>query len=228
MISSNLNKFLFIIFLCLSLCPSCRFWQSNSTDNDTQNSAAEIHTNIPFSTKEPDVFQAEFVVTTFISGEKTERKYFVAKKGEKILATIGVGSKQEISLLEITGDKSFRLEHSTKTYRKREISAMPADTSANQWQEFLTTKWLNEKTNAKFEKQGTQNNLTKYLVKLEDPDRSEIFIYIDEKLQIPVKQEFYRLAKGKKILSYQVEVKNFKTEVNDKLFELPKDYQEIN
>ena len=100
--------------------------------------------------------------------------------------------------------------------------------SSNQWKSFLTTKWLNQKNSAKFEKVDTENNLTKYLVKLEDSITSEVLIFIDEKIPFPVKQEFYSISDSEKVLTMSFEIKNYKTEVEDKLFELPKDYKEIN
>ncbi len=228
MISSNSNKILFIVCIALIFGSACRFWQSKKDNVNLQTSDSEINTNIPFSTKEPEVFQAEFVVSTFINGEKNERKYFVAKKGEKLLTKIGVGSEEEISLLTLAENESFVIEHSPKKIEKRSSADTSSDNSENDWEQFLTIKWLNEKSGAKFQKLATENNLTKYVVKLEDATNSEIWVFVDEKLKIPTKQEIYSVVGDKKTLTYSVEVKNYKTVVEDKLFELPKDYKEIN
>jgi hypothetical protein len=225
MISSNPYKCLCIILLALALCSSCRFFQSNGNSNVVQDTESEINTNIPFSTKEPEVFQAEFIVSNYVNGKKTERTTFIAQKGKNKLTTYQYGAKNELTFLQNSDDKSFRINHSEKTIQKRNGTSLIETDSA--WQGFLSTRWLNDRKNAKFEKVGTENNLTKYLVRLEDAENSETFVFVDEKINIPVKYEVYQVTGEKKDLTYAVEVKNFKTEVEDKIFELPKDYQEI-
>jgi hypothetical protein len=209
-------------------CSSCSFWQSKNDKNKMQDSDSEIQTNIPFSTKEPEIFQAEIITATILNGKRNEQKYFLAKKGEKHLTAMNVGSSNETAILNLSENKSFVINHSAKTYRKSEPSSNSIESSSNQWKQFLVTKWLNEGAKSKFEKIGTENNLTKHLVKLDNSTNSEVTIFVDEKVPFPVKQEFYSITNGKKVLTMSVEVKNYKIVVDDKLFELPKDYKEIN
>jgi hypothetical protein len=93
----------------------------------------------------------------------------------------------------------------------------------------LAIEWLNEKRGAAFENLGKENGLTKYLARLRDVPNinSEILIYIDENLKIPVKQEFYTINGEQKILVFSMELQNLKLETDDKLFELPKDYRKV-
>jgi outer membrane lipoprotein-sorting protein len=76
---------------------------------------------------------------------------------------------------------------------------------------------------------GTENNLTKYRVRMGDAENpnSEILIYVDEQIKLPVRQEFYSTSGEQKTLTFAVELKNFKTEADEKLFEVPKDFRKI-
>jgi outer membrane lipoprotein-sorting protein len=71
--------------------------------------------------------------------------------------------------------------------------------------------------------------LTKYRAHLADApnSNSETFIYVDENLKIPVRQEFYKTNGEQKILVFSMELRNFKLEAADELFELPKDYRKV-
>lgn len=228
MFSSNTYKVLFLLFIAILLTASCKFWQSNSEKNNFQTSDSEIQTNIPFSNKEPEIFQAEFIISSFVNGKKTEQKNFVAKKGGRFLATYRMKSSNKISYLFISEDKTYYINHDKKTFQKRGFSASNKDLPQISWRDFLTTKWLNEKTSSKFEKVESEDNLTKYLVKMDGSENSEVLVFIDEKIPFPVKQEFYSISNGEKVLTTLVEVKNYKTEVEDSLFKVPKDYKEIN
>ncbi|HEY0658934.1 MAG TPA: hypothetical protein VGD05_10690, partial [Pyrinomonadaceae bacterium] len=71
------------IFVLLALAPiffsSCRYWQNAGTEtpSPTPYTVEELKSEIPFSTKEPEIFQTEIIVMT--SGQ--ERKTFVARNG---------------------------------------------------------------------------------------------------------------------------------------------------
>jgi len=56
---------------------------------------------------------------------------------------------------------------------------------------------------------------------------SEILIYIDPTVGIPVKQEFFSVHDEQKTLQYTVELQNIVLEVEDSLFEIPKDLQKV-
>src|SRR5205085_10927577 len=95
------------------------------------------------------------------------------------------------------------------------------------WADFLTTEWLNQKTEASFEKLKTTENLTQYRVNLGDSNSSEIFVYVDEASGLPVKQEFYAISGEQKTLTYSFELKNLKLETDENLFSIPTDFKKI-
>ncbi len=226
MISSNSHKYLFFIFFALMLTASCRFCQTDPTRNKIQDPESEIQTDIPFSTKEPENFQADIVVTTVINGKTAERRYLIAKNGNRSLHTFDLESENERSILRLE-DKTILIENKSKSYREisKENSANFIDDSLIK---NLISKWLNEKVSASFVKLEVENGLTKYRVNLDSKTNSEILIFIDEKIQLPVRQEFYSIVENKIILNYTIELKNFKLLAEEQLFELPKDHKEIN
>lgn len=209
--------------LILASISACKFWQSNDKPKTAKDlELAELSNSIPFASKEPTIFQTEILVSYFINGEKSQRKYFTARNYEKRLITFDFGETNAVSKLQTTDGKIFVINHEEKTFsensvRKSVLESLEIDN-------FLTTKWLNEKANASFQNLGMENNLMKFLVKLES---SEVVIFVDEKIIMPVKQEFYSVTDGQKSLTLSIELKNFKTEAEDKLFEVPMDFQKI-
>lgn len=213
---------IFLIFALL-ICSSCSIWQSAENTNSPPHIIEQIKTGIPFENKEPDTFQTEIVVTNFLNGEKTERRYFLARNGAQRLTVFNRGESSETSVLQAADGKTFFINNEKKSYREKQIQP---ERSGNELDEFLTTGWLNQKTDAVYENLGTEDNLTKYRVRLADSNVSEILIFVDESLKLPVKQEFYSMISEQKTLLYSVELKNFSLQTEDKLFELPKNYQE--
>lgn len=212
---------LFLIFALL-ICPSCSIWQSAENTNSTPHIIEQIKTGIPFENKEPDKFQTEIVVTNFLNGEKTERRYFLVRSGAQRLIVFNRGGKGETSVLQAADGKTFFINNEKKSYREKQIQS---ERSGSELTEFLTIGWLNQKRDAAFENLGTENNLTKYRVRLAGSNSSEVLIFVDESFKLPVKQEFYSIAGEQKTLTLSVELKNFLTSADENLFKLPQDYK---
>jgi hypothetical protein len=142
------------------------------------------------------------------------------------LTVFNAGEKDEYSLLEFGANQSFTIRNPKKIYTKSQPSLTIEGENTI---DFLTTEWLNQKTTAKFEDLGTENGLLKFRVKLGDTEttNSEVLIYFDEALKIPVRQEFYSASGEQRRLLFSVEMKNFKSAADEKLFELPKDYRRV-
>lgn len=227
MFSSNSQKVLFITFFAMMFASSCNSCRNTQEKEAAANSVLEIHTNIPFSTEEPENFQAEIITSSFANGVESEQNYFIAKSGAASLQKFNAGSKNEQSFLRTFENKTFLINKAAKNYR--EISKEKSDAFASDSLiENLTSKWLNEKDSVSFKKSGTENGLTKYRVKSEDSKDSEVLIYVDEKLKLPVKQEFYDVSNNRKTLKFSFELKNFKPQAEKILFELPKDFEKVN
>ena len=223
----SLSFFILPVFLLAGI-SGCGLWKdlgrSDSADNSEIDS--KLSTNIPFSTKEPEIFQAEIVINSFLNGAKSEQRYFIARRDGNSLQTFYKGSENERSILRTAENKVFLINHQAKTYRELSANKLVAF-SDDKLIKSLTSKWLNEKTSARFEKLETEKELTKYRVKLEDSTNTEVFIYVDEKIKLPVKQEFFSIRENKKTLTYQLEIKNFKPEAGEEMFELPKNFEEL-
>jgi hypothetical protein len=221
MFSSNPLKIFFV--LAALFCSSCQVWQSAENVNTEAFVAEEIKTGIPFSTKEPEVFQAEIVV----SAGGAEKKFFTARNKGKQLTVFNRGEKSETAVLQAENGQTFVINHEKKTFRENQIGASGFLSENRNLLDFLTTKWLVEKTDATFENLGAENNLTKYRVRLADSNNSEILVFVDENLKIPIKQEFYSITGGQRSLMYSVEIRSFKLQAEESLFELPKDYRKL-
>jgi hypothetical protein len=220
MFSSNLIKFSGVFALALVTFSACRFWQNagGATPTPTPFTAEEIISDIPFSTKEPEVFQVEIV----IAANNSENKIFVARNGANRRFDYDAGAKNQVSAIQT--DKLYLVIQSRKVYAE---GASETASGAESWADFLTNEWLSAKADAKFFKEGAENNLTKYRVVLGEADKSETLVFVDENVNLPVRQEFYSLADGQRVLTMTVELRNLKFEAAPELFSVPKDYKKV-
>lgn len=221
MFSSNLTKFFALTALIFLLFAGCRFWQKT---NDANSSAAppvadDLKSEIPFPTKEPEHFEAEIVVTA----NETERRTFIARNGELRRVDFNFGAKNQLTNLQT--DKNYLLLPDKKLYTEK--TAAQNSAAGDEWTDFLTTEWLNAKTEASFEKLETTGSITKYRVNLGAPGSNEVFIYIDETLGFPVRQEFYAVADGQKTLTYRFELQNLLIDTDAGLFIVPPDFKKV-
>lgn len=221
MFSSGFVKKIAVCVLIASAVSACRFWQDrgNGTPTPTPETFEEIKSEIPFSTKEPEVFQAEFVTTA----NETERKIFKARNGANRRFDYNFGAENQITFLQT--DKQYLIFPKQKIYAE-DIS--PTGIAAfDEKTDFLTTEWLNERTEADFEKLGTAENLTKYRVLLDGKNVSEIIVHIDESLQLPVKQEFFSVNGDRKTLLFTFELRNLKLQTDENMFAVPTDFKKV-
>lgn len=212
------NVFKYSLVFALIFCSSCRFWQNSSNSNTTANQVniAEIESEIPFSTKEPEIFQAE-IITKF---EEETEKTFIARSKGRFFTRNG-----ETASLQTEPNRSYLLNFEKKTYVENTDKANVAkETSGETLNDFLTTEWLNQKTEVKFEDLGKENGFSKYRATFEN---SETLIYIDDNFKIPVRQEFYSIESETKNLLYSAELQNFKLIAEESLFEIPKDFRKV-
>jgi hypothetical protein len=220
MFSSNLIKFSGVFALALITFSACRFWQNagGAAPSPTPFTAEEIISDIPFSTKEPEAFQVEIV----IKSNNSENKIFVARSGANRRFDYDAGAKNQVSALQT--DKHYLLIQSKKVYVE---GASENASNAEMWTDFLTNEWLSAKADAKFFKEGAENNLTKYRVVFGEAEKSETLVFVDENVNLLVRQEFYSLADGQRVLTMTVELRNLKLEAAGDLFNVPKDYKKI-
>ena len=197
MYSFRFIKFLGIFAFVLAMSPACRYCQK-AGGGDSQPGpfvAEELKSEIPFSTREPEIFRVEIVTTV----NETENKIFMARTGANRRLNYNFGEKNEVAFL-IT-DKNYLMFPRQKIYAENAgRDSMPAES----WTDFLTSRWLNAKTGVRFFSEGKENNLTKYRVVFSDGGNaengaSESLIFVDETVNLPVRQEFLALRASRKL-----------------------------
>ncbi len=223
MFSSKSAKILLVCLSVLTLFSACNFRQEtgNETPAPTPFAAEELKSDVPFLNREPENFQAEFVVT---ANGKTDIT-FAARNGGKRRFDYNFGEKNQFSFVQTSDGKDFLILKDKKIYAENSIDSGISD--AENPFDFLTIEWLNRKADVKFEKLEAENGLMKYRAVLGEKGKSEVLIWTDEKIGLPVKQEFYSVNGEQKILTFTFEIKNFKTQTEDSLFEVPKDFRKV-
>ena len=217
---------LFTIFLAFTVltAAACGLWESEESANSGEPPiSGQVETGIPFENKEPETFQTDIVVTNYANGEKSEKRYFLARDKNKSLLVFDRETEGGRSVLRLCGE-TFFINDRDKTFSKTEIAPAGVENS-DEMREFLTVSWLSRKTFAVFEKLGTENDLTRFRVRFEDAPLSEIILTYDEKLKLPVRQEFYSIGGEQKTLTMSVELKNFQPSADEKYFVLPQGYK---
>ena len=223
MLSPNFYKFLALFALTLLSSTGCNFWQSatGNATNQTPFATEEFKSEIPFTAKEPEIFQAEIVVTA----NNQENKTFVARNNNNRRYDYNFGAKNQLSVLQT--DKNYLILPEKKVYA--ENTSQESDGVSENWTDFLTTEWLNSKPGVKFFKLDSESNLTKYRVSFGEAEnaKSESLITVDEAKNLIVRQEFYSTDGEQKTLMTTVELKNLKFEAEADLFAVPKDFRKV-
>jgi hypothetical protein len=220
---SSISIKIFLVLAAL-FCQSCGFWQSKSdaTASPTPFVVEELKSAIPFSTKEPEAFQSEIVLLA----EGLEEKTFLARSGANRLIIFDFQTESETSVLHLgAGNQSFLIAPRRKIYAENERENAGIQNAT--LEESLTAEWLNQKMDAKFERLGSENNLIKYRVILDESKNSEIIIFVDEKIGLPLRQEFYSVQGEQRNLTAAIELRNFNLQSDAKLFEVPTDYRKL-
>ncbi len=222
MFSSNSTRIFFVF--ALLFCQACGFWrgQTGANTSPAPFAAEEIKSAIPFSTKEPGVYQTEIVVTA----NGVEDVTFTARNETNRLTVYNFQTESETAVLKVGENQTFLIAPRRKIYALEEFD----DGSSNSIEtagDFMIAELLNRKKDARFESLGAENNLVRYLVSFDDAPNSEIIVSIDERIGLPVKQEFYSIGGGQKILTFVTELKNFSLKADAKIFEIPQDYRKV-
>lgn len=177
----------------------------------TQNVAAPPPTNeppeFPFSVTEPEVFQAEIVV----SGEGIERKMFVARDRGKYRVDYDADSAGQRSV--IRGDVNRLVSYRERIYTEEANVRGDLVGTDDPDVELL----LGRRVHADLERNGGENGLERYEGNLEGDSR--VVVWFDPVVKMVVKEELYRGGKDGPVVS--TELRNVKLEVSPDLFEPP-------
>lgn len=220
MFSSHFNRFSLRLTLAHAfiflLFAGCQLWSGGREDAPPAGAAPEdLRSEIPFAMREPDVFEAEIVV----AAGGAERRTRLARSGARRRFDYDFGTSDQLALIE--NERVFLLDPARRLYA--EISREGA--AAGGEESLVSNLGAGAHSGTKFDKLETIENVTRYRVAPDGGELAEIFVWVDETVGLPVRQEFYSIAGGEKILTMTIELKNLRLEVDENLFAPPADFK---
>jgi len=192
----------------------CSVWRGN--ENSQISFASDTKSEYPFATREPDVFQTQIVIR---SGG-TERRMFLARDHDKRRIDYDLGADNHRAV--IFSDKQYLLFVNRKTYSEQALSP----TTPSEY-EALTSHMLTRRDYSHFEEVDREGAVIEFRARINESVVSEIVIFFDEGIGLPVKQEFYSLEGDRRTLQYAVELEDFRKEVEPELFQVPSDFRRV-
>lgn len=216
MFLSNLHRYFLLLILIAPISQACSGTSSNTSSNAN---IGELKSDFPFSTKEPETYQADFVVTIGTS----EEHFFRARKGERSRIDIFKGS--EISHTQMITDKTYTIDALRKVYMEEPIAtgavnAMPVFDPTNGF--FAGREYT------AFEETSRDGNTVKYRVKNADPGKGEILVSVDTSSGLMVRQEFLaQNREGETQPNVIFELRNVRLDVEDGVFQLPAGFRKV-
>lgn len=187
-----------------------------------ENPGGETVSKIPFPVKEPSKYSADIVIKTNADGKVLTSTYFVARDGKNRIERFSVGNDGEFSILMTEKFETFRIFPAKKEYevlKKTGLASMPGSLARS-----MTNRWLNAEKRVSFVELGVENGLKKYNAQIEGSKDTEIVIYVDPKLEYPVKQEMFSTKNGKRELVFSMELQNISLQPDSSLFVIPQGY----
>jgi hypothetical protein len=201
----------------------------------------------PFSTKEPERYEATMVMTGSLGGETAgipglsnllSREVKIARDGDRRRVDYELIPGARMSNLQLPAG-NYTLLHSRKLYaeiKPGEAGDVMA-AARNLPSDFSPDKLLNESNPAAtYERLGTENvngrTTTKYRVTMKGKGeasavQTETLVWVDESLGMPVKSETTSAGEQARGSKLTMELRDIKQEVDPSLFELPKDYKKV-
>ena len=207
---------------CVLLLPACR---GTRLTNDTDSS--EIVTSLipPFSTREPERYQAVRTTTFGSAGTTT---VLIAREGNKRRQEYQVSGKK-IVYLEVPAGR-YVLSPTDKLYA--DLQAGPVSSGLTDLSAHLApVPFSPPRTESRYQRLGkeivAERSTIKYRViaNTEPASSTETFIWVDETLGIPIRSEMRR--SGDNAIELLTELSEISFNVDEGLFELPKDYRQV-
>ncbi|MGA9996319.1 MAG: hypothetical protein WBP93_12950 [Pyrinomonadaceae bacterium] len=239
-----------VCLIALSACKQSDVGSNqNSANSNSSNESADISSTPPFSTKEPERYQALMVVTGDMNDQSSQvagaadfnnQQMFIARDGEKRRVDYGLNQGVKLSYLQLPNGLFLALPDE-KIYA--EIKLGEENSAPNlpmgEAEDFSPDRLLNEShAGARYEKLGVEDlngrATTKYRVTTVPAQTGETkgaavetIVWIDEALGMPVKSETTSTRDGASTGKFTMELRNIKQEVDARLFDLPQDYKKV-
>lgn len=214
MFLSNRPASVSILILFCAMAAGCSWFGEGEKAASASPAIEPPKSEIPFETKEPATFQADFI--TSAGGVETKTHY--ARKGTNW--RVDTFDKETPSRSIITTDKQEHIDHRSRTYAEAPYGGGPADRPA--FVNDLTQTMLNQKEHAKFEKLGTDGPLERYRVTVEGSTTPFIITY-DTSNKMVMRQEPETPSPGGLVF----EMRGLTLDVSDDIFNPPSGYRKI-
>jgi hypothetical protein len=221
MILSKLRLSLLSVFASALMFQACGA-PPNNQNNPANAQPPEAKSAFPFSTKEPEIYQADF----FAGSSEYQNHWFVAKKGDRWRIDFFKNNALEWS--ELKTDKLYLVDHTRKIYAPE-----PQDGSPNVEASYFTTLlsgFFKGKESKEFIELGQEGGLRKYKVRPDAHSKDETILYVDEASGFIVKQEFTAqnvLDGTASTAKYSYELKNLRLDVDDTVLQIPAGYRQV-
>lgn len=173
----------------------------------------------PFKTKEPGVFQCEIVQTAGDSVRRTR----LARKGGWLRLDFDFGEKRQMSVLRT--DKEYLIDAERQAYAEK--VPLAGNTVETQFSDLTHELLFTGGIQGDFEEAGREDDLIKYRSGTDENASSEVILFYDPTIELPVKQEFYSVTGEERTLVFSVEMVNFKTEIDDGMFMIPHGFHKM-
>ena len=214
MFLSNRLASVTILIVFYAMAAGCS-WQGGSENAASASPAIEPpKSEIPFETREPDTFQADFIT----SAADVETRVRYARKGTDW--RVDTYDKGTPSRSIVTTDKQIHIDHRSKTYAEAPSGGGPRDRPA--YVNDLTQTLLSQKKHAKFEKLSTDGTLARYRVRVDDSITPFIITY-DTATGMVTRQEPETRSPG----GFVFEMRGLTLDVSDNVFKQPSGYRKI-
>src|ERR1035437_936760 len=213
MFLSNRRKIWLLSCFCVLIFEGCG--SSGGDGNGNVQPNTETKGPFPFSTREPGVYQGDFVIT---SGGP-EDHCFVARKGE--IWRIDYFTAGENDRSEIKTDQLYDVD------RRRKIYAIMAGPTENHFDDAAKDLFTG-KERYQFDEAVGDTGVIKYKMRRGEDVKDEILISVDQASGMIVREEFLSSGADKgNQASFVYEVRNLSQIVDDNLFQIPADYRKV-
>ena len=214
MFLSNPRKSLLLIALSVLLLYGCGSPGSNAK-NDVSRSG-QTGNRSPFPTKEPDVYQGDFVV----SNGTTETQYFVARDRDKWRFDMPRDGAPWMT--QLRDGKIYLLDHVKKEYTVEPFANL--DEYGTTYFNSLSWGFFRGANYIDFQEAGRDGDLTTYKARTLKESKNDVLISIDNSTGMMIRQVITSPKDG---LTYTYEVRNLMLETDDSVFAIPSGYRQV-
>ena len=215
MFLSNPVKIFHASWLLSIVFAGCSLWRSDPSPTTTL--ASSPASDLPFSSVEPEIFQTEIVIR---AGDD-ERHILVARNLNQRRIDYDVGTDHQRAVL-IT-DKEYLVNFKRKEYTERPLTSDLSSIDST-----LTGQLINARDYSDYDEVHRDGSVIQYRVRVNDGSASEIMVFYDQSIGLPVKQEFYSIDGEARTLQYSFELRDFKTDVDASVFQIGREFRKVN